>query len=68
MICVCVLFLHISYNVLMDTMHKGRVLISFYLHSFYSAFFDEDCEEIVVVLIFFCWHYIIAYVYSHSDL
>ena len=36
----------------MDTMYKGRVLISFFSPNFYSAFFNEDCEEIVMVLIF----------------
>ena len=47
MICVCVSFLHILYNVLMD---KGSLNIYFY--NFYSAFYNEDCEEIVMVLIF----------------
>ena len=36
----------------MDTMCKGRVLISFSSSNFYSAVFNEDCEEIVMVDIF----------------
>ena len=33
MICVCVLFLYMCYNVFMDIMYKGRIFISFFLTS-----------------------------------
>ena len=51
---------------MMDTMYKGS--LTKFFSNFYSDFFNENSEEIVMVVIFFCRHYIIAYVYSHSDL
>ena len=54
-----------------DTMFRWSLCIMAVIKSFfylYSAFFNEDCEEIVMVLIYFFRHHVIVHVYSHSDL